>query len=80
MNFSADSSQYGKTGAGGEDAGTNLPSDGSSRAYHSSETEALAEEKNTKAPGKAQAERRISAVKINLLEEILFIHTKEVIE
>lgn len=77
---SAGRRQAGKTGTEGENAGADLSADSVDRAYHSRETEALTEEKNTEVIGKAQAERRVSAVKIDLLEEILFIHTKEVIE
>ncbi len=46
----------------------------------SGETEVLADTGSLEASGSGNPQRRMSAVKIELLEEILFIHTKEVIE
>ncbi len=49
-------------------------------AQQSRETEVLADTGSLEATGGGNPQRRMSAVKIELLEEILFIHTKEVIE
>lgn len=49
-------------------------------AQQSRETEVLADTGSLEASGSGNPQRRMSAVKIELLEEILFIHTKEVIE
>lgn len=49
-------------------------------AQQSRETEVLADAGSLEASGSGNPQRRMSAVKIELLEEILFIHTKEVIE
>ena len=49
-------------------------------AQQSRETEVLADTGSLEATGSGNPQRRMSAVKIELLEEILFIHTKEVIE
>lgn len=49
-------------------------------AQQSRETEVLADTGSLEDSGSGNPQRRMSAVKIELLEEILFIHTKEVIE
>lgn len=82
MNSTVSLRQAGKTRGEGENEETDLLAESAARAYHSEETEVLSDEKATEVltAGEAGAERWISAVKIELLEEILFIHTKEVIE
>lgn len=77
-NFSANTGQAGKNRIEGENRETDLLAESTAGVYHSRETEALTEQIGTETAGKAQ--RRVSAVKIDLLEEILLIHTKEVIE
>lgn len=52
----------------------------SETAQRSAETEVLADGESTEASGSGNPQRRESAVKIDLLEEIVFLHTKEVIE
>ena len=53
---------------------------GRETAQQSRETEVLADTGSLEASGSGNPQRRMSAIKIELLEEILFIHTKEVIE
>lgn len=73
-----------QAGSEGDDAETGLLAERTARVYHSKETEELTEESVTETLDAGETgrgrERRVSAVKIELLEEILFIHTKEVIE
>ena len=74
--------QAGKTRSEGENEETDLLAESAARVYQSEETGALADEKVTEVlnAGGAGPERKASSVKIDLLEQILFIHTKEVIE
>ena len=74
--------QAGKNSGEGGNAETDLLAEGAVRVDICRETERLTDENGTGAPdtGIMWTERRVSAVKIDLLEEILFIHTKEVIE
>lgn len=69
-----------KNRIGGENAETDLLAESAARMHHSRETEALTDKKDTGSLGKSRKERRVSSVKIDLLKEILLIHTKEVIE
>ncbi len=69
-----------KSRSGGEKAGTNLSAQGSAGVDHGRKTELLTGEKGTEAAVKGPPRRRAPAVKIVLIEETLFIHTKEVIE
>lgn len=63
-------------------AETDLLAEGAARADISEETEWLTDENGTEALDTEiiWMERKVSAVKIDLLEEILLIHTKEVIK
>lgn len=71
--------QAGKSGSGGEKAEM-VSAQGPSEVDHGRKTELLTEEKGMQNAGKELLKRRGSAVKIVLMEETLFIHTKEVIE
>ena len=81
-NSSVSMRQAGKNSDQGENAETDLLAGGAARVDVSEETEWLTDEDGTGAldAGSVWTGRKASAVKIDLLEEILFIHTKEVIE
>lgn len=74
--------QAGKNSSEGGNAETDLLAEGVARVDISEETEWLTDENGTEALDNEiiWTERKVSTVKIDLLEEILFIHTKEVIE
>ena len=74
--------QAGKNSSEGGNTETDLLAEGAARADISEETEWLTDENGTEALDNEiiWTERKVSTVKIDLLEEILFIHTKEVIE
>ena len=71
-----------QAGSRGDNWETVLLAENADRARHNRETEVLADGEYTKIAdsGNAQTERRVSAIKIEVLEDIVFIHTKEVIE
>lgn len=66
--------------SGREKAKTGLQAQGPAEADHCRKTELLTGEEGTEAAVKGPPGRRGPAVKIVLIEETLFIHTKEVIE
>lgn len=72
--------EAGKSRIGGENAKSDPLFESGGGVYYSEETGELTDENDAGATWIMQPERRVSAVKIDLLEEILLIHTKEVIE
>ncbi len=69
-----------KSRSGGEKAKTDLLSQGPPGVDHGGKTELLTGERGTEAAAKGPLSRRAPMVKIVLIEDILFIHTREVIE
>ena len=72
--------EAGKSRIGGENVKSDPLFESGGGVYYSEETIELTDENDAGATRITQAERRRPAAKIDLLEEILLIHTKEVIE
>lgn len=72
--------EAGKSRIGGENVKSDPLFESGGGVYYSEETIELTDENDEGAARITQAERRGPAAKIDLLEEILLIHTKEVIE
>ncbi len=72
--------EAGKSRIGGENVKSDPLFESGGGVYYSEETIELTDENDAGAARITQAERRGPAAKIDLLEEILLIHTKEVIE
>ncbi len=72
--------EAGKSRIGGENVKSDPLFESGGGVYYSEETRELTDENDAGATRITQAEHRGPAAKIDLLEEILLIHTKEVIE